>query len=145
MDFPDATSLGHQRRTHLSQKKIADLCKNIFINISWTKQDKLTAVEEYVKPENLEHCAKLFLLRLEGKHVILDQQLFIEYRIYFCCHIYVTTHQKHWLMGQIAHLRNQFTSMKTFKQSYNYIYHKIGSVVFKKIFKFSQYIFAISL
>ena len=36
-------------------------------------------------------------------------------------------------MGRIAHLRNQFKSMNTFKQSYDYlyihVYHKIGPVV----------------
>ena len=38
-------------------------------------------------------------------------------------------------MGHIAPLRNQFTSMKTFKQSYDYIYHEIGREFLKqKIF-----------
>ena len=45
-------------------------------------------------------------------------------------------------MGHIAHLRNQLTSMKTFKQSCDYIYHEIGPVVLKKVFKFCQCILA---
>ena len=32
-------------------------------------------------------------------------------------------------MGHIAHLRNQFKSMNTFEQSYDYIYYKTGPVV----------------
>ena len=32
-------------------------------------------------------------------------------------------------MGHIAHLRNQFKSMNTFKRSYDYIYYKNGQVV----------------
>ena len=40
-------------------------------------------------------------------------------------------------MGHIAHLRNQFKSMVTFEQSYNYIFYKTGPVVEEeKIFKF---------
>ena len=49
-------------------------------------------------------------------------------------------------MGHIAHLKNQFTSMKTFKQSYDYIYRDIGPVVLiKKIFKFCECVFALLL
>ena len=48
-------------------------------------------------------------------------------------------------MGHIAHLRNQFKSMNTFEQSYDYIYNEIGPVVQEqKIFKFRKCIFAIS-
>ena len=51
-----------------------------------------------------------------------------------------------WPMGHIAHLRNQFKSMVTFEQSYNYIFYKTGPVVEEeKIFKFWEYIFAILL
>ena len=35
-------------------------------------------------------------------------------------------------MGHIAHLRNQFKSMNTFKRSYDYIYRKTGPVVQKE-------------
>ena len=46
----------------------------------------------------------------------------------------------------MAHLRNQFKSMNTFEQSYDYIYYKIGTVVQEeKIFKFCECTFAILL
>ena len=49
-------------------------------------------------------------------------------------------------MGHIAHLRNQFKSMNTFEQSYDYIYHKIGPVVREeKIYKYRKCTFAILL
>ena len=41
-------------------------------------------------------------------------------------------------MGHIAHLGNQLKSMNTFKESYYYIYYKIGTVVREeKIFSIS--------
>ena len=49
-------------------------------------------------------------------------------------------------MVHIAHLKNQFKSMSTFEQSYDYIYHKIGPVVQEEeIFKFHECILAILL
>ena len=49
-------------------------------------------------------------------------------------------------MGHMAHLRNQFKSMNTNEQSYDYIYYKIGPVVREeKIFKFHECTFSISL
>ena len=36
-------------------------------------------------------------------------------------------------MGHTTHLRNQFKSMNTFEQSYDYIYHKIGPAILEKI------------
>ena len=49
-------------------------------------------------------------------------------------------------MGHIPHLRNQFKSMNTFEQNYDYIYYKIDQVVQEeKIFKFRECTFAILL
>ena len=48
-------------------------------------------------------------------------------------------------MGHIVHLRNQFKSMSTFEQSYDYIYYKIGPVVQEEILKFRERTFAILL
>ena len=48
-------------------------------------------------------------------------------------------------MGHIAHLRNQFKSMNTIEQSYDYIYYKIGPGVQGEIFKFRECPFAILL
>ena len=42
-------------------------------------------------------------------------------------------------MGHITHLRNQFKSINTFEQSYDYIYFKIGQVDQEKIFTFLQF------
>ena len=47
-------------------------------------------------------------------------------------------------MCHIAHLRNQFKSMNTFKRSYDYIYYKNGQVVQEeKIFNYCECIYAI--
>ena len=53
-------------------------------------------------------------------------------------------------MDHIAHLKNQFKSMNTFEQSFDYmytcIYHKIGpEILEEKILKFCECIFAILL
>ena len=49
-------------------------------------------------------------------------------------------------MSHIAHLWNQFESMKTFEWNYDYIYYKIGPVVqAEEIFKFCECTFAILL
>ena len=49
-------------------------------------------------------------------------------------------------MGHIAHLRNQFKSMNTSEQSYDYIYYKIGPLIQEEeIFKFRECTFAILL
>ena len=37
-------------------------------------------------------------------------------------------------MGHIAHLRNQFKSMNSSEQSYDYLYYKSGPVVREKGF-----------
>ena len=45
-------------------------------------------------------------------------------------------------MGHISHLKNQFDSMNTFEQSYDYICHKIDPVVHgENILKFSSLYF----
>ena len=49
-------------------------------------------------------------------------------------------------MGHIAHLRNQFKTMKRLERSYDYIYNKISPVVQEeKTFKFRECTFAICL
>ena len=49
-------------------------------------------------------------------------------------------------MGHIAHMKNQFKSMNTFEQNYDYIYYKTGPVVQEEeIFKFRECTFAILL
>ena len=56
----------------------------------------------------------------------------------------VNSNKRH--IGHIAHLRNQFKSMNTLEQSYDYIYYKTDPVVQEeKIFKLFQCIFAILL
>ena len=48
-------------------------------------------------------------------------------------HLTNTRDNKHKMpMGNNAQLRNQFKSMKTFKQSFDYIYDKIGPVILEE-------------